>query len=334
MGFLGIFLFWAVCAVVVLAFKNAILSNWNIKNPIGLYLTLPVVLFTALQPMFWGVLQGRQNFLWLGWSMMVQGIARFGIAALAITALAMGAAGMVTGILGGLTVSLLVAIWATRPLWMATPVPFDWRSIMRQILPLLFGFSAYQFLLTADTLFIKAYFNDATAAPYIGAGTLSRASTWLVGPLAAVMFPKIVHAKAKSENTNLMNVVLIGTVILAAGGALGLSLVGPWVVPIMFPKLATKLVALLPWYAWAVVPLSLANVLVNNLMARSLFKVVPVICLLAPLYAFALTRFHATPLEVIKTLGVFNTLLFLVCAWYTWGAKHKTEDKPAPEPTL
>jgi len=66
---------------------------------------------------------------------------------------------------------------------------------------------------------------------------------------------------------------------------------------------------LLRWYAWAVVPLSVANVLLNNLLARSLFKGVPALCVLAGVYAFALTRFHETPVMVIKTLGVCNLLL-------------------------
>ncbi len=333
-GWVGIFLFWVVCAGIVLIFQHTILANWKVSNPMLLYLTLPVVLFTAWQPMFWGVLQGKQNFLWLGWSMMLQGIGRFAIAAAAVCLLSIYAPGMIAGILAGLGVSLAVAIWATRALWLATPVPFDWRALMKQVIPLLFGFGAYQFLLTADTMFVKSYFADAIAAPYVGAGTLARASTWLVGPLAAVMFPKIVHASAKAEKTDLMTIVLIGTLILAAGGALGLTVLGPLMVKYMFPKIAPGVAAMLPWYAWSVVPLSLANVLVNNLMARSLFKVVPVLCLLVPIYVFALTRFHADPLQVIKTLGVFNTLLLAVCAWYTWGAKHRIEDKPEPEPTL
>jgi O-antigen/teichoic acid export membrane protein len=213
-------------------------------------------------------------------------------------------------------------------------VPFDWRGLVKQVLPLLFGFGAYQFLLTADTMFMKVYFDDSKAAPYVGAGTLSRATIWVVGPLAAVMFPKIVHAKAKSENTNIMNTVLLGTLILAVGGAVGLTVVGPFVVKYIFPTMAAGVAKMLPWYAWAVVPLSLANVLVNNLLARSLTKVVFVLCLLAPLYAFALTQFHASTIQVIQVLGIFNTLLFLVCAWYTWSPKHRLQDKPAPEPTL
>ena len=80
---------------------------------------------------------------------------------------------------------------------------------------------------------------------------------------------------------------------------------------------------LLPWYAWAVVPLSVANVLLNNLLARSLFKVVPALVVLAVGYGFALAHFNATPIMVIKTLGVCNCLLLAICAWYTWGVKHE-----------
>jgi O-antigen/teichoic acid export membrane protein len=63
------------------------------------------------------------------------------------------------------------------------------------------GFGACQFMFTSDTMFAKAYFTGDEMAPYVAAGTLSRALLWLVLPLATVMFPKIVHAAAKSEKT-------------------------------------------------------------------------------------------------------------------------------------
>jgi hypothetical protein len=146
---------------------------------------------------------------------------------------------------------------------------------------------------------------------------------WLVGPLAAVMFPKIVHAKAKGEKSDLMSVVLVGTLILAACGAAGLWVLGPWVVYFMNGKDYMQPVSLLlHWYVWAVVPLAVANVLLNNLLARSLFKVVPALCVLAVGYGLALTHFHATPKMVIQTLCVGNLLLLAVCAYYTWGVRH------------
>jgi len=89
------------------------------------------------------------------------------------------------------------------------------------------------------------------------------------------------------------------------------------------PEYVQDAAILLPWYAWVVVPLALANVLLNNLLARSLFKVVPALCALAVAYTFALTRFHDSPITVIKVLGCCNLLLLAICAWYTWVGRHK-----------
>jgi hypothetical protein len=166
-------------------------------------------------------------------------------------------------------------------------------------------------------MFVQAYFPADQTAFYIGAGTLSRALMWVVVPLATVMFPKIVHAEARAEKSNLLKLVLLGTAILAAGGAAGLCLVGPFVVKLIYKGSYLAVASsLLPWYAWAMVPLALANVLVNDLMARARYRIVPALLLLVGGYAFALTRFHDSFIMVLKTLGIFNLLLLGVCAWF------------------
>jgi O-antigen/teichoic acid export membrane protein len=171
---------------------------------------------------------------------------------------------------------------------------------------------------------VKAYFAEDESGFYIGAGTLSRALLWLVLPLATVMFPKIVHSAARSEKSNLLGLVLAGTGILAACGALGLTILGPWIIKFVFKESFVKVAAaVLPWYAWAMVPLSLANALVNNLLARSQFAIVPVLVLLAALYGFALTQFHDSLVTVLKTLGIFNLLLLAACAWFTWKSREQ-----------
>jgi hypothetical protein len=133
------------------------------------------------------------------------------------------------------------------------------------------------------------------------------------------MFPRIVHSAAKSEKSDLMGMVLLGTGVLATCGALGLWVLGPWVVKLVwgaqYVAVASKV---LPWYAGAMVPLSLANVLLSNLLARSSFRVVPAAVMVAVAYGFALTRFHSTQVAVLQTLGVFSLLFFAVCAWYTF----------------
>ena len=313
LGALGVF-FW----------QAQILAAWKLTSVASLWITLVVVLFCFWLPMFLGVMQGQQNFFWMGWVNILNGGARFAIAAGLVLLAAMGSLGMVIGVVVGLFIAVAAGVWQTRGLWALRAEPFAWRAWLAQVVPLMLGFGAVQFLFTADTMFVKAYFTQDESGFYTGAGTLARALLWVVLPLATVMFPKIVHSAAKSEKSNLLGLVLLGSGVLAACGALGLTVLAPWVIKFVFKESFVKVAAaVLPWYAWAMVPLALANALVNNLLARADFRIVPVLVVLAAGYAFALTQFHASLVMVLQTLGVFNLLLFTVCAWFTWGAKAK-----------
>jgi O-antigen/teichoic acid export membrane protein len=335
LAWLGTFGLWLVVAGGAWIWQTDILERWQITNPAGLWITLPVILFSLWLPMFWGVMQGQQNFLWIGWSNIFNGAGRLGLAAFIVLLLGGYAAGMMTGVCLGLAVAVGIGIWQTRSLWQLPAQPFDWRSLLAQIIPLMVGFGAVQFFLTADTIFVKRYFPGDITGFYVSAGTLSRALLWLVLPLATVMFPKIVHSAAKSEESNLLGMVLLGTAILAAGGAAGLGLLGPWIVKLIYQDSYLQVASsVLPWYAWAMVPLALANVLINNLLARANFRIVPALAVLAAAYgvALAVVGRHAGNLTdpqvglrmMLQTLGAFNLLLLAVCAAFTWG---KTGDR-------
>ncbi|MGD0745583.1 MAG: hypothetical protein ABSA45_10545, partial [Verrucomicrobiota bacterium] len=65
-AWLGTILFWLIASTVTLYFQKQIVANWHLSNPIALWLLLGVMLFSLLMPLFAGVMQGAQNFLWLG----------------------------------------------------------------------------------------------------------------------------------------------------------------------------------------------------------------------------------------------------------------------------
>ncbi len=324
------FIIWALGALAVFLFQGAIVHRWQLPGAAGLLVTLPLLLISLLLPLFSGVLQGRQDFFWLGWSSILGGVGRLGFAALLVLALGLGASGMMAGALLGMGMAAVITIWRTRDLWSLRAEPFDVKSLLRQVLPLIWGFGAWQFMFTSDTMFAKAYFSPEAMKPYVAAGTMSRGLLWLVLPLATVMFPKIVRANAKSEKNNLFGLVVLGTAGLGICGMAGLWLVGPLLVKIIYKSgdLAGTM-ALIPWYAGAMVPLAMANVLVNDLLARLQFRVVPFMVVLAVAYGFALplmlNHFPGRLEIVLQTLGGFNLLLFGVCAWFTWGMKAKTK---------
>jgi O-antigen/teichoic acid export membrane protein len=316
--FWGVTLVWLIAAVVVFFCQARIVAGWNLPSAMGLWVTLLVVLVSLWMPVFNGALQGKQDFLAMGWAAIGGGFARVAVAALLVLGFKGESAAMLLGAFAGMAILAGVAMWRTRDLWTAKPEPFDKRRLLAQVVPLMFGFTACQFMFTADTMFASALFSREELKPYGAAGTLSRALLWLVLPLAAVMFPKLVHANSKSEKNNLFGLVLGGTGLLTVVGAAGLWLVGPIVVKIIFKEGdVSTVMRLLPWYAFAMAPLAMANVVVNDLMAREKFRVIPWMIALAVAYGFVLPwAVHHWPgrLEVLlQTLGLFNLLLLLVC---------------------
>ena len=333
------FIAWAVVATILFLYRNDLVNSWHLPSVTALLVTLPVLLASLLMPMFFGAVQGRQDFFWLGWAQLLSGIGRLVFAALLVFAFHAGAAGMMTGALIGVGLGAVIGIWRTRDLWSAPAEPFEWKPLMRQVVPLLLGFGAFQFLFGSDTMFTKAYFSGDAMKPYVNAGTLSRGLLWVVLPMATVMFPKLVHAHTKSEKSNLFNIVILGTAVMGICGWIGLYVAGPIAVRIVYSaKDVAGTMALIPWYAGAMVPLGMAMVMVNDLLARAKYQVVPFMVALAVADGFTmpyvLSHYHDRGLVVpLQTIGVFYLLLFGVCAFFTWG---KFAQKAAPasvEPT-
>jgi O-antigen/teichoic acid export membrane protein len=323
------FILWLAGAVVVFIFRDRIISGWHLPDAGCLWVTVFVVLVSLWMPMFLGVLQGRQDFFWMGWATILASVGRLGGAVFLVLVLGMAAAGMMAGALLGVGFATLITVWRSRDLWSGPAAAFDRKSLARQVLPLIFGFGACQFLFTSDTMFAKAYFSDDQMGPYVAAGTLSRGLLWLVMPLAAVMFPKLVHSSVRREKSNLFGLVVLGTAALSLCGALGLWLLGPIAIKIIYKSSYLGATSLIPWYAGAMVPLAMANVLVNDLLARSRFAVVPFMVMLAVAYGFTLpwmlNHFPGRMQVALQTLAVFNLLLFGVCAWFTWGPRGKSQ---------
>ncbi|HXD01210.1 MAG TPA: hypothetical protein VN048_17865, partial [Verrucomicrobiae bacterium] len=112
--------------------------------------------------------------------------------------------------------------------------------------------------------------------------------------------------------------------------AIGLTLVSSLVIKLGSKAEYVSIVPLMPLFSWAMVPLAVGNVLLNNLLAHSRFKVVPVLAAVAVGYWFALQHYHDSFKTVVETLGVFSTLYLAVCALFTWAPWNRSA-QPVPE---
>jgi len=332
-----IFFIWLGMALVAGIFWQQILAGLKIENSAALAVTVLIGLAAMWMPLVMGILQGRQDFFWLGWTNIFNGVGRFGIVCILIFLFHVWAAGSMSAVLLGMMAVIVIGGWLIRDVWKIKRVPVAWRNWLKRVIPLTLGLGAATFMLSADMIFTQNFFPREQTGFYAAAGMIGRALVFFTQPLTLVMFPKLARSAATGEKSNALELAL-GATLLAGGAAAIACTLFPWL-PLLIVNGKSFLVAapLVTWFAWCMLPLTLSMVLINSLMARSKFSAVPWLVLVAIGYgvALAVVGRHAGSLAdtqaglrmMIQTLGVFNLLLFGVCAWFTWTNKSAPENK-------
>jgi len=324
------FIFWLVLAGLGLIFAGPVSAAFTVKNPGALRVAMLVVLAVVWGPTFKGLLQGLHRFASLGWLVILEGVVRLAAFVLLVQWLKGGEAGGVWAVFIGQYLVLVLAVWLTRDVWSAkTTAVFSWKHWLIRGLPLTLGMGAYAFMsIRVDSLFAKSlFFNDTTMQLYNGAALIGFAMIQFIAPVASVMFPTIVRNLALAKKSNALVLTLAATGAFACLAAVACTLFPKLPLAILFPdKIGAA--PLVPWFIWAQVPLPLANVLIQNLLARGRFAATPWLILVPVLYVLTLMALApglvAMPDDfsafkaIIKIMGFFCLLLFCVAAWFTW----------------
>jgi O-antigen/teichoic acid export membrane protein len=322
------FVIWLLMALVAFIGQHLWITQLKIAHAAALWVTVTIGLASLWSPLVKGVLQGQQNFVGLGWVLILDGVGRFA-AIVVILVLGGQAAGGMTGALIGQGLSLVLGIWFIRQLLREPGEAIPWRPWLRRVVPLTLGIGAVQFMCNADVVFVQGLFTAEQTTLYMPAAIIGLALVTSTTPMAAVMFPKIVRSAALAQDSRALRLALGATALLGGLGAVACTLL-PWLPLriIYFTKpVYWAAEPLVPWFAWCLLPLILANVLIGNLLARERFAVVPWVVLIAIGYGVALaalkSRLPALPeltafRTVIQTLGVCSLCLFGVAAAFTW----------------
>lgn len=314
------FFLWLLIAVVVFLFRHQILTALKIDNPAALWITVVTGLIVLWRPLVQGVLQGRQNFLWLGGLLLADGVGRFLAVAVIIGLLHHHAAGGVVAVLIGMLTVMVAGMWFCRDCFRGDVTRVNWRAWSRRVIPLTLGMGVGIFMLAADMIFVQWLFPKEQTGYYAAAGMIGRALVYFTMPVAAVMFPKLARSAATGQKSNALLLALGFTALAGAAAALMCT---------FFPELPLRLARydpsylaisapLVPWFGWCMLPLTLATVLLNSLMAQLQFRAVPWMLAVAAGYAVTLYLRHDSFVQVIQTIGLFGLALLAVCAFFTF----------------
>jgi len=341
----GTFLVWVVCAAAVLAGMRPLSHLLKVSNPWALYFTLIIGLTGLWIPIAKGVLQGQQRFFGLGWLQISDGVGRFGVMLLVILCFAGKAAGGMFAAVVGQLLTIAIAAWLTFPLWSArSSAGFEWKGWLAYAVPLTVGLGTVLLMSSIDMVFVQGLFTDTRqTALYGGAMLTGFAIIQFIAPVALVMFARVAKSVARSEGGGSLGLTLWATLLFGALAGVGCTILPQLPLRLMYfgnPEM-WKAAPLVPWFAWALLPLTVANVLVQNILARGRFKAVLWLALVPPAYTAALcwqapmlvrlSSFDAF-IRVIQTLGVASTVLCLAAAWFCRQPGALSVSDPVSEP--
>jgi O-antigen/teichoic acid export membrane protein len=267
------------------------------------------------------------------------GLGRFVGIFVLVYLLGYGITGAIVAVLFGVALSLALSIWQTRDVWTGPSEKVALREwLLARAVPLTVGIGTTTLIMNADMILVRILFEEDKTGLYSAAGVLGRALVYFVGPMAQVMFPKVVQSAARAERTNVVAQAVGATALLGIGGALVCTIV-PWLpLRVIYPPEYLAIEPLVPWFAWCVLPLTLSNVLINNLLARGRYAVVPWLVIVALAYAAALfmlsNRIDITAelsafKTIVRVLGTFGLLVLAVCCWFTWRTTEHGQSRPA-----
>jgi O-antigen/teichoic acid export membrane protein len=320
LGLLGVF--WLLQAGWWLLRHKQIMAAYHLTHPAMLWVLLFTCLITMLTPVPSGVLQGRQDFLWYGWATLLNGVGRFVVLFVVVKGLDGRALGCLGGVLAGSLLVLLIVVWRTRDVLVGAAGSFKWRDWLRRLVPVTVGLGALTFIMQADALIVSEKLQpslslDETNGYYV-VRKIALAMVFTVGALTSVMFPKVARSFQRSEQTDVLKLTVMLTAAIGVGGATLATVFPELPLRLLSPSALLGSKSLVPAYCWALVPMTLASVLVWSLLARECYRAVPWMAALAFGYWFALQRFHDRLTTVIDIVAVFGSLLLAMCAVFVW----------------
>jgi len=323
----GITVLWLLAALGFLLFRQRFLNALEITNPVALIFMLLSGLMGMITPIMAGLLQGKQDFKWFGIATLFNGVGRLAGVAVAVVWLGALATGAMIGVFIGGATTLLIMAWRTRELLRAPGSPlFDWKPLVKQILPISMMLGVPTLMFTLDSIVVKNIFGSAE--DYGHARMVGRTLVFVTAPMIYVMFPRIVRSAARAERTNVLAQTVGATAVVGAIGATILTVVPELPLRVLWGTAHLSAAPLVPWFAWCMLPLAMANVLISNLLARERYTAVPWLLAVAAGYGVTLWLRHDSLVSVIQALGVFGLLLNAVCILFSLPKRSPTTASP------
>lgn len=261
-----------IIALIGVVFAKTIANTFHLQDSILVYGCAAVAVINVLAAIMYGVLQGLQFFLPYGIQGIVNAVCKL-LFSIVFILLGYKAGGVVAAMIIGAMLTVFYCVYYIRgelvkAIRYKGESVVEFREFVRFAIGMIIAQSSIIMLTNGDILLVKALFDDTVAGTYSSAMVIGKIAMYISTAVTATLFPMVVEENGKGHDT----VKLFKKALLYGGGssvimALGMNLLGRYVIGILFGQRYLEAIQYLPAVCMFVVPLTFLTVIMNYVLA-------------------------------------------------------------------
>jgi O-antigen/teichoic acid export membrane protein len=263
--FLGLVLF------LVFALFSKVISDFLRIPSIGLVLIVSLIFMTSLcLTVNLGMLQGLQKFSAFGITGSLSGILRLAFGILLIYVGLSVAGALWAGAMANLII-IVMTFFLLRYLFeygQDHPVENRSQEVLYYGFPVAISLFCYTALTNLDVVLVKHYFDGPIAGQYAAASILAKIILYLPGAIVMALFPKISEMHVLDRDSKGLLMKALGLTAILSGFTVGLYLLYPPVVVLLFGQKFNEAIPLIGLFGLAMFPFALISIMINFYLAK------------------------------------------------------------------
>ncbi|UCD56387.1 MAG: hypothetical protein JSV16_11185 [Candidatus Hydrogenedentota bacterium] len=297
----------------------------NIQRNTPIVVSGLLLFLMYMMPVFWAVLQGREQFGFLGTSYFTGFTTKCGLGIL-FAIIGWGVGGVILGVILSFVLAFLVGFWPIREVLAPTPEDdsVEMREIYKFAAPVVVTLMCLYSFCNLDIPLVRHFYGSVgeglrLAGYYATASIIGKGFLFLPFGIILALFPKVARKKALGENP--IPVLIRGLVIeivLSVGGIIACIVLARHLALFLGKSDAPQLIALIKIFGIAITPVAVTMILVHYNLANERYGFIWMLVPFTVLTFAGIWLFHDTPMTVLMTIAAGGFVLLLSISVYTF----------------
>lgn len=289
---------------------------FHIQDPALYYILGVISVLMLVLPVVRGILQGMQNFIGLGISLVIDAVTRLLALYVLVKVLSWGVRGAISTTLAGGFVSYVIGFFLIAYIFRFKE---DKDEVIRKTdlfsfaLPVFFSMLGFALLSYIDVFMVKHFFNSHDAGLYSATSMIGKAFLYFPSAIAMTLFPKVSEGHELNRETKSLLYRSLGlTAAISFAGIIFCFFFPRLIIGIMFGEKFYAIEGVVRLFGAAIFPLVLLNVAMNYALAVHRYAFIYFMMGAIVVYTGLLWAFHRDFYQVISVLFGVTAALFIL----------------------